>query len=108
MGWETRSRGSRYYTRSRRVGGRVMREYVGTGILAELGAELDAEERQVRARRAAALEAERRRLAALDGPTARLCDVADALAAGALLLADYRRHDRGDWRKRREHQVHGS
>jgi hypothetical protein len=31
--WERRERGGLYYTRSRKEGGRVIREYVGGGIL---------------------------------------------------------------------------
>ena len=108
MGWETRGRGTRYYTRSRREGRRVVREYVGTGLLAELAAELDQEERAERRQQTAALNAERDRLATLGAPTAALCDLADGLAAGALLLAGYRRHHRGEWRRQRGQGSEGT
>ena len=46
--WERRERGGLYYTRSRKVDGRVVREYVGGGILGELAAQMDAERRRRR------------------------------------------------------------
>ncbi len=45
MGWESRKNVERYYTRSRRVNGRVLREYVGTVIVAQLAEKLDRQTR---------------------------------------------------------------
>lgn len=53
MGWEER-KGRRYYYKAERVGGRVVKRYVGTGRLAELAARLTA------------LDAEQRKLARID------------------------------------------
>ena len=41
MVWETRKRGTSYYTRSRWLNGRVVREYIGTGALGEIAASED-------------------------------------------------------------------
>ena len=101
MGWERRERGGLYYTRSRREGGRVVREYVGGGLIGELAAELDGEERRGRVAEAAAFGADKAAWAELDGMTADLSELADGLAAAALLLAGYHRHDRGAWRRKR-------
>ncbi len=96
MAWE---RG--YYYRVRKVNGRVVREYVGTGRLAELVAQQDAIERQHREAERAERLAKQAELEALDAPLAELCQLAELLARAALLAAGFRQHKRGEWRKRR-------
>jgi hypothetical protein len=103
MGWER----GRYYTRSKKVGGRVMREYVGAGPLAELAAQLDELAREQRRLDALALRQEKDELAALDAELKAFCEAADELARAALLAAGFRRHNRGEWRKRRGKETIG-
>ena len=99
--WERRERGGLYYTRSRKEGGRVIREYVGGGIFGELAAQLDAEERQRREEQAARWSDEQADLDALDAPVAELSEASDLLVRAALLASGYHRHNRGEWRLRR-------
>lgn len=97
MGWER----GRYYTRSRKVGGRVVREYVGGGMGGVLAAQLDEAERdrlQSEAEDAKRLKAE---LTDRDGPVEALSAECDLLARAVLLVNGYRRHHRGEWRKKR-------
>ena len=101
MGWERRDRGGRYYTRSRKVQGRVVREYVGTGPVAEMIAEIDNTKLAQRVARREALRAEQKRMASVEAPVSDLCDIGDLVARAALMLAGYHRHKRGEWRKRR-------
>ena len=100
--WERRERGGLYYTRSRKEGGRVVREYVGGGVLGELAARLDELKRLEREEEAAAEREERQRLEALEAPLAEAWEASEVLVRAALVAAGYRQHKRGEWRKRRE------
>ena len=98
MGWD---KGGRYYTRSRREGGRVVREYVGGGEAGALIARLDAIERDKRLTDREVARAARAAAAELDAPLAELNDLADLVARAAMVAAGYRQHNRGEWRRRR-------
>ena len=104
MAWEKREHGGLHYTRSKKVNGRVIREYVGGGILGEASARMDADERQQREGEAALWREERERLETLDGLTEELYEAAEVLAKAALLADGYHQHKRGEWRKRRGKQ----
>ena len=102
MGWEKRERGGLYYTRTKKVGGRVIREYVGGGTLGHLTALQDAQERLRREEEAALWNEERERLEALLALVEQLCEATEVLYRATLLSAGYRRHQRGEWRRKRE------
>ena len=99
--WERRKRGGLNYTRSRKVNGRVVREYVGGGGLGELAALIDAQERQRREEEAAAWKEERERLEELAGLVDEFCEAVETVARATLLAAGFRQHNRGEWRRRR-------
>ena len=97
MGWER----DKYYTRSRKVNGRVVREYVGAGRVADLAAQLDALDREQRELEWEADRIMRDEATALDEPLDELDALTEGLARGSLLAAGYRMHKRGEWRKKR-------
>jgi hypothetical protein len=97
VGWDK----GRYYTRSRKVNGRVVREYFGTGEVAEMIAKIDAVNRVDRQAVWDARRAEKTELDALDASVKELDELADLLARAALLAAGYRQHKRGEWRRKR-------
>src|SRR5262245_36938658 len=98
MGWDR----GRYYTRSKKVNGRVVREYIGTGGVAELVARRDALKRERRQREALKLRQEKAELDALATDLKALTDLTDLAARAALQAAGFHQHKRGEWRKRRE------
>lgn len=102
MGWEKGGCGVYYYTRSRKEHGRVVREYVGGGMIGTLAARMDAEERERRKEEAQVHKAQRREMEALAEPVEELSQAAEILARAALLAAGYHRHERGEWRRRRD------
>src|SRR6516225_5627033 len=103
MGWEQVG-GRRYFYLSRRVGGRPRRVYVGpaNSPAAELAAAAADAGRLGRVAAARERQAERERLRGAEAPLLELCAVTDVLARAALVVAGYRQHDRGDWRRCRE------
>lgn len=98
MGWDR----GRYYTRSKKVNGRVQREYIGTGAVAALAAQMDALEREQRRQDALAVREEKDDLAALEAEVVAVVELTELVARAALRAAGYRQHRRGAWRKRRE------
>lgn len=99
MAWLTAGT-RKYYYRRRRVGGRVLSEYVATGRTAQIVAQMDEQERQ---KRAAEAEALRQAQAAQDAVDREV----DALGAQvrryvtAVLLATGHHQHRRQWRKQR-------
>jgi hypothetical protein len=104
MGWD---HGGRYYTRSRREGSRVVREYVGGGAVGHLTAQFDALKRQEREAERADAKVAQNAVDALDAPLDELDDLGALLVEAALVAAGYHRHNRGDWRKKREDHEQG-
>jgi len=98
VAWEARKRGGRYYTRSRREGSRVVREYVGTGPLAELAAEEDRAKRELEEERREREREELGRLEGLAAPVLELSEAAEILARAHLVAAGYRRR-KGEYRR---------
>ena len=105
MSWETRGVYGPYYTRSRRLDGRVVREYVGRGPLADIIAQADEAEREARRlerrREREQLEQDRE----LDQLFLAYSAGVDELLRSALEAAGYHRHKRGEWRRRREQET---
>ena len=99
MAWEQRTRGTRYYTRSRKVAGRVVREYVGGGAVGALAEAGDAQARAEVKKRDRAWMVLRSRLESAERVTYEFCRATETLSRNALHLAGYHQHHRGEWRK---------
>jgi hypothetical protein len=103
MSWETRQHGTRYYTRSYRVNGRIVREYVGRGLLGELAAREDAIRREAQSAAREKRQREREAERQLRELVATVERQAAALTTITLAAAGYHRPKRGVWRRQRDH-----
>jgi hypothetical protein len=108
MAWETRKGHGRYYTRSKRVEGRVVREYVGSGEWAEAMVAMDEAERARRVAERADWREERECHERIDRQLDELNAFCTILAKDALENAGFHQHHRGEWRRRRVPQEGGS
>src|ERR1700676_197527 len=100
MAWHSTD-GRRYFYSNEWVNGRSVRRYLGAGPLAELAASQDdlrrvEREAERRARRAEEAPWERAEAALSD-----LGGLTDLVLRAALAVAGYRRHCRGEWRRKR-------
>lgn len=102
MGWETRKGKGRYYTRSVRVGGRVVREYVGSGPAADIAAALDEANREERRAECETRRLEQAKLEAAAAALSALGSAADAEMKRRLGEAGYH-YRKGEWRKKHDH-----
>lgn len=100
MAWQCR-KGQQYFYRARRVGSRVVSEYVGRGQYAELVAARDARQRAEQTAVAEQLQRFRAELVAEDRTAAGRFRVVQEVVGWALEQAGFHRHDRGNWRRRR-------
>jgi hypothetical protein len=104
MAWETRAGSANaYYTRSRKVRGRVVREYVGAegSPTAAIAAAEDEMRREAKERSRLELASLGLQDLQTDAPLEALMAVGEALLGATLVISGHYRHDRGPWRRRR-------
>jgi len=105
MGLQRRN-GKLYYTTSRRVNGKVKREYVASGDVALLAYEIDQltmrEAQEAKQQQEAQWRQEREAADALDEAVDAVCDGAEVAFRTVMGAAGYHQHARGQWRKKRQ------
>ncbi len=104
MSWESRKSGGRYYTRSKRINGQIIREYVGGGLAGELAAAMDQEERSERESQVQELRKTRTLNADLDLTLCGYFQTVNTVSNWLMLAAGCHRPKR-QWRKKRDHRI---
>lgn len=99
MGWEYRGN-NKYYYRKKRVGKKVVSEYIGAGPAAEKIAQEDEVERRKRKRERIAWERRKAEIMELDDALDLLEGITRNLIHANLLLAGFHTH-KGQWRRKR-------
>ena len=99
MGWEKRGNGL-YYYRKKRVGQRVMSEYMGTGSLADLYSDMDTLARIERGLTRIEWTKQRMEARNLEAELEHLNEIVSSLVCATLLVSGYHSH-KGQWRKTR-------
>ena len=99
MAWEQGPRGKPYYSRTLRLGGKRVRQYLGSGPAAHAAAAADARKRAERRARIESRHNEQARFHAVDGLVLQLFELAGLIADAALVTGGYYKHG-GEWRSR--------
>ena len=90
-----------YWYRSKRVGTRIEKEYIGRGAWCESSAQLDRLDRQSEAAAKALARSQRDEMEARDREAKAAFDAVTLAVAAALESLGFHQHARGQWRKRR-------
>ena len=99
MAWEYR--GNRlYYYHKKRMGQRVVSEYVGTGLAGEIAEIFDGENRREAEHKRRELRKQLASAQAIDSQVSQVDKYTRTIAQACLLLAGYHAH-KGQWRKLR-------
>lgn len=99
MGIENRN-GKLYYYEKRRVGGRVVSEYRGKGMIALLSQRYAQEEAEKKAAERERMKRKKEEFAALDAELDCIFEWVNILTNSELLISGFHHH-KGQWRKRR-------
>lgn len=99
MGWEKRGKGMYYYTK-KRVGKRVVSEYKGSGLFAQLFSELDNDKRLERNYNHTQRKEQKDKTTGINKDVDQLTELTDGLVRAVLLTSGYHPH-KGQWRKSR-------
>lgn len=94
-------RNREYYYRKRRQGRKVISEYVGAGLVADIAEAKDNIRRNQEAQRRAAWQAAKDEQQRLDAMVNDFSNLATAYADALFLVNGYRQHKRFEWRKKR-------
>lgn len=97
MAWDSRG----YYYKSRRIGGRVVRDYFGSGAAGQLAEAFDLDEHDRIEFERFKVRAVRQQLEQEDREAARASRIVQERLSAALEASGYRRHHRGEWRRTR-------
>lgn len=101
MPWEKRARGGRYYTRSRRHRGKIIRQYFGHGDKGRKAALEDANKRAHRANRTKARRQQQVEYENTLNQVRAFEAVSDEITHAILQAAGYHAHKGSEWRKKR-------
>ncbi len=102
MAWESRNGVGRYYTKSERVNGRVVRHYYGSGQVGQLAFELDQLEKLDREAKSEEWRQQKQANSQIAEELKEMLRVTKIFIDASLILSGYHQHNRGEWRKKRD------
>jgi len=101
MSWEQRGGSGWYYTRSRRQGGKLIREYIGAGPSADVASKIDRAAQAKRAAIRAAFFDECRTVRTASEQTREASAAARSNLLSGMAALGFQLHSRGEWRRTR-------